>query len=128
MASSDGVGRDVGDWSVRSAILFATQEEEESGEDEVDGDNHEDGGDDGSGRGAADLLRAAAGAEALVAAYRGDGGAEHEALDEAGGDVAKKQRIERSAKVTAESESGLGDAEERTAQHAHEIGPDGQAR
>src|ERR1700676_1627228 len=127
MASSEGGRWGCDGWSTAD-ILFSTQEKEQRGEDEIHGDDHENRGDDGRGGGAADLLGAAAGVQAFLATHGGDGSAEHDALDEAGGDIAKEERVERSVNVAAKSEIRLGDAKERTAEHTHEVGPDGQAR
>src|SRR5215831_365486 len=107
MASSEEASW-PGDGFISSAILFATaQEEEQRGEDQVDGDDHEDRGYDSGGCGTADLLRAAAGAEALVAADRGDGGAEHDAFDQAGDDIAEEERVHGRANVAGEREVRL---------------------
>src|SRR5262249_30264895 len=83
---------------------------------------------DSAGCRAADLLGTASRVQAFEAADGGDGYSEHEALDQAGNDVAQKQGIERSDDVTPKSKVGLRNAKERAAEDAHEVGPDREAR
>ena len=62
-----------------------------------------------------------------TASDRRDDDAEYEALEDAGHDVGKNQGVARINEITGGRKSSARDAEEASAQYAHEVGPDGKA-
>ena len=93
--------------------LLTSQKKEERGENQVDGNDQKNGNNDGGCRGAADLFGAGSGGKTFLTADRGDGDAEHEALNQATDDVAKEESVGCRMKIAQKSEAGFCDAEKR---------------
>src|ERR1700691_2079947 len=101
---------------------------EQRSEDQIDHDDQKDGDDHRRGGGAPHLFGARAGGEALLTADGGNDQPEDQRLDDAGGNVVGDQGVAGGNHVAAECKVGTGHTEHAPAQHAHEIGPDGEAR
>src|ERR1017187_7688276 len=98
---------------------------EERGENHIHKDYHQDGNHDGGRGRAAYFFGAGAGGKTFLASHCRNNEAEHKALDDAGHDVGKHQRIARIGEVTGQGKPSPGDSEGATAQYAHEVRPDG---
>src|SRR5262249_28106651 len=122
-------------WSLRIrrgcdwiAHLLASQEIEQSGENQVHCNHKKNRHDDGGSCRAPNLFGARASGKPFLAADGGDSDAKHEAFDEPAHDVAEEKRVYRSVNVTPKSEAGLSDSKERAAQNAHSVRPSSQTR
>src|SRR6266446_4657009 len=109
-------------------FLTRAHKKEQCGKNQVDDNDQENGHHHGARRGAANLLGASSGGEALQTADSCDSDAKHDAFNESSDDITEEERVKGGPNVARERKVGFRDAEKRPAKNAHGVGPNGETR